>query len=54
MTDAATSSTSTRSSPTRPHLLVGDGHRIYWEQSGNPEGVAFPDGGPGAAPRPGT
>ena len=31
-------------------LLVGDGHRIYWEQSGNPDGkpVVFLHGGPGA------
>ncbi|MFT4305391.1 MAG: prolyl aminopeptidase [Microbacterium sp.] len=30
-------------------LLVGDGHRLYWEQSGNPEGkpVVFLHGGPG-------
>ena len=31
------------------HLLVGDGNRIYWEVSGNPEGkpVVFLHGGPG-------
>lgn len=31
-------------------LDVGDGHRIYWEQSGNPDGqpVVFLHGGPGA------
>ncbi|MBT3238974.1 MAG: prolyl aminopeptidase [Rhodospirillaceae bacterium] len=31
-------------------LDVGDGHKIYWEQSGNPEGpaVVFLHGGPGA------
>ncbi len=31
-------------------LLVGDGHRLYWEQSGNPDGkpVVFLHGGPGA------
>ncbi len=31
-------------------LLVGDGHRVYWEQSGNPEGrpVVFLHGGPGS------
>lgn len=31
-------------------LLVGDGHRIYWEVSGNPDGkpVVFLHGGPGA------
>lgn len=30
-------------------LLVGDGNRVYWEQSGNPEGkpVVFLHGGPG-------
>lgn len=32
------------------YLAVGDGHDIYWEQVGNPEGVpvAFLHGGPGA------
>ncbi|HWI30009.1 MAG TPA: prolyl aminopeptidase [Microbacterium sp.] len=31
-------------------LLVGDGHRVYWECSGNPDGkpVVFLHGGPGA------
>ncbi len=31
-------------------LDVGDGHRIYWEQSGNPDGVpvVFLHGGPGS------
>ncbi|WES63802.1 prolyl aminopeptidase [Microbacter sp. GSS18] len=31
-------------------LLVGDGHRMYWEQCGNPEGkpAVFLHGGPGA------
>jgi proline iminopeptidase len=31
-------------------LLVGDGHRVYWEQCGNPDGkpVVFLHGGPGA------
>jgi proline iminopeptidase len=31
-------------------LIVGDGNRVYWEQSGNPEGkpVVFLHGGPGA------
>lgn len=31
------------------HLLVGDGNRIYWEVSGNPDGkpVVFVHGGPG-------
>jgi len=32
------------------HLDVGDGHSLYWEQCGNPEGkpVVFLHGGPGA------
>src|SRR5688572_25230365 len=32
------------------HLAVGDGHEIYWEECGNPEGkpVVFIHGGPGA------
>lgn len=36
------------------HLSVGDGHRIYFEQSGNPEGkpVVFIHGGPGAGTDP--
>ncbi|MEO5336140.1 MAG: prolyl aminopeptidase [Magnetospirillum sp. WYHS-4] len=35
-------------------LDVGDGHRIYWEQSGHPEGrpVVFLHGGPGAGASP--
>lgn len=35
-------------------LDVGDGHRLYWEISGNPEGVpiAFVHGGPGAGTSP--
>lgn len=35
-------------------LLVGDGHRMYWEQSGNPEGkpVLFVHGGPGSGTSP--
>lgn len=35
-------------------LLVGDGHRVYWEQSGNPDGkpVVFLHGGPGGATSP--
>ena len=35
-------------------LLVGDGHRIYWEQSGNPDGkpVVFLHGGPGSGTSP--
>jgi proline iminopeptidase len=35
-------------------LLVGDGNRVYWEQSGNPEGkpVVFLHGGPGAGTSP--
>ncbi|MCR6629751.1 MAG: prolyl aminopeptidase [Magnetospirillum sp.] len=40
--------------PIEPHafgmLDVGDGHRLYWEESGNPRGVPvlFVHGGPGA------
>jgi len=36
-------------------LDVGDGHSIYWEQSGNPSGVPvlFLHGGPGAGTTPG-
>lgn len=35
-------------------LLVGDGQRIYWEQSGNPQGkpVVFLHGGPGGGTSP--
>ena len=35
-------------------LLVGDGHRVYWEQSGNPDGkpVVFLHGGPGGGTAP--
>lgn len=35
-------------------LLVGDGHRVYWEVSGNPEGkpVVFLHGGPGSGTSP--
>jgi proline iminopeptidase len=35
-------------------LLVGDGQRVYWEQSGNPHGkpVVFLHGGPGAGTSP--
>lgn len=35
-------------------LLAGDGQRLYWEQSGNPEGkpVVFLHGGPGAGTSP--
>jgi proline iminopeptidase len=35
-------------------LAVGDGHRIYWETSGNPAGVpvVFLHGGPGGGTRP--
>lgn len=35
-------------------LDVGDGHRVYWEQSGNPDGqpVLLLHGGPGAPSRP--
>ncbi|WP_032379102.1 prolyl aminopeptidase [Rhodococcoides fascians] len=36
------------------HLDVGDGQRIYWETSGNPDGapVVFVHGGPGGATNP--
>ncbi|WP_438354524.1 prolyl aminopeptidase [Microbacterium sp. CJ88] len=36
------------------YLLAGDGQRIYWEQSGNPEGkpVVFLHGGPGGGTSP--
>ncbi|MBN9176690.1 MAG: prolyl aminopeptidase [Microbacterium sp.] len=35
-------------------LLVGDGQRVYWEQSGNPDGkpVVFLHGGPGGGTSP--
>lgn len=35
-------------------LLAGDGHRLYWEQSGNPQGkpVVFLHGGPGGGTSP--
>ena len=35
-------------------LDVGDGHRLYWELSGNPDGkpVVFLHGGPGGGPSP--
>src|SRR5882757_1924131 len=35
-------------------LPVGQGHSLYWEQSGNPEGVpvVFLHGGPGAGAAP--
>ncbi|WP_345801181.1 prolyl aminopeptidase [Microbacterium sp. AZCO] len=35
-------------------LIVGDGNRVYWEQSGNPHGkpVVFLHGGPGAGTSP--
>jgi proline iminopeptidase len=35
-------------------LPVGDGHRIYWETSGNPDGlpIVFLHGGPGGGARP--
>ena len=35
-------------------ISVGDGHKIYWEQSGNPNGqpVVFLHGGPGAGSNP--
>ncbi|MBM7826147.1 pimeloyl-ACP methyl ester carboxylesterase [Microbacterium aurum] len=37
-------------------LLAGDGQRVYWEQSGNPDGkpVVFLHGGPGGARRRGS
>lgn len=44
--------------PTEPHasgmLAVGDGHTLYWEESGNPTGrpVLFVHGGPGAGSAP--
>ncbi|MGQ3028798.1 MAG: alpha/beta fold hydrolase, partial [Ferrovibrionaceae bacterium] len=36
------------------HLDVGDGHRLYWEESGNPNGspVVFLHGGPGTGTSP--
>ena len=36
------------------HLDVGDGHSLYWELSGNPEGkpVVFLHGGPGGGSSP--
>jgi proline iminopeptidase len=36
------------------HLDVGDGHRVYWETSGNPDGkpVVVLHGGPGAGTNP--
>ncbi|WP_052007632.1 prolyl aminopeptidase [Microbacterium sp. TS-1] len=38
----------------RGFLLAGDGQRVYWEQSGNPEGkpVVFLHGGPGGGTSP--
>ena len=44
--------------PVEPHeqgmLDVGDGHQVYWEVSGNPEGkpVVFVHGGPGSGTSP--
>ncbi|GAA4346085.1 prolyl aminopeptidase [Microbacterium rhizosphaerae] len=44
--------------PTEPYetgmLLAGEGNRVYWEQSGNPEGkpVVFLHGGPGGGTSP--
>ena len=37
------------------YLSVGDGHEVYWEVSGNPEGkpVLFLHGGPGGSSEPG-
>lgn len=39
---------------TTDYLDVGDGHQVYWEQSGNPDGipVVFLHGGPGAGANP--
>ena len=36
------------------HLDVGDGHSLYWELCGNPQGkpVVFLHGGPGAGANP--
>ncbi|MEI6835107.1 MAG: alpha/beta fold hydrolase, partial [bacterium] len=36
------------------HLDVGDGHKVYYEQSGNPQGkpVVFVHGGPGGGTNP--
>ncbi len=36
------------------HLEVGDGHSLYWEESGNPDGkpVVFVHGGPGGGSTP--
>ncbi|MFT3970048.1 MAG: prolyl aminopeptidase [Micropruina sp.] len=36
------------------HLEVGDGHSLYWEESGNPDGkpVVFVHGGPGGGSAP--
>jgi len=38
----------------RDQLIVGDGQRVFWEQSGNPEGkpVVFLHGGPGGGTAP--
>ena len=35
-------------------LAVGDGHEVYWERSGNPDGIpaVFLHGGPGSGARP--
>jgi proline iminopeptidase len=42
--------------PYETGYLVGDGQRVYWEQSGNPEGkpVVFLHGGPGGGTSPGS
>ena len=36
-------------------LSAGQGHQLYWEESGNPHGIAalYLHGGPGAPLRPG-
>lgn len=58
MPDIAFNSRRTLYPPIEPyqsgHLDVGDGHSLYWELSGNPEGkpVVFLHGGPGGASSP--
>jgi proline iminopeptidase len=54
MTDLAAAARRTLYPPIEPYrsgrLDVGDGHNLYWEQCGNPDGkpVVFLHGGPGA------
>jgi proline iminopeptidase len=56
--DAATASRRTLYPPIEPYqtgmLAVGDGHSLYWELSGNPNGkpVVFLHGGPGGGSSP--